>query len=61
MPYSAVSGRIKLSIQLNSSSAVFNGGNNYGAEFGKGTGRAALIGGCFYVIEKTGALKEGIT
>ena len=48
MPYSAVSGRLKLSVQLNSSSAVFNGGDNYGAEFGVGTGRASANGGCFY-------------
>ena len=51
MPYSAVSGRVKLSIQLNSSSAVFNGGDNYGAQFGVGTGRAAANGGCFYRLK----------
>ena len=48
IPYSMASGRIKLSIQLNGSSSVFNGGENYGANFGQGTGNAALNGGCSY-------------
>lgn len=51
MPYSICKGKMKLQVQLNSSSSVFHSGDNYGANFGLGNGRAAADGGCFYQIK----------
>ena len=51
LPYSAVRSRLNISIQLNSSSAVFNGGSNHGADFGVGTSHASLNNGCFYRLK----------
>ena len=50
MPYSVVNGKLKLQINLNSSSSVFFGGNNHGTEIDEGTDRASLLGGCYYKL-----------
>lgn len=50
MPYSIVKGKLKISIQLNSSSSVFHSGANEGQYYGIGTDRASEVGGCFYAL-----------
>ena len=52
IPYSVAKGKIKLQIQLNSSSSVFNSGDLIGANFGLGTARGSQEGGCYYEIRK---------
>ena len=48
LPYALAQGKIKLTIQLNSSSAVLFGGENYGANVGLGTDYASTNGGAYY-------------
>lgn len=50
MPYLAARGKIKLTIQLNSSSAVLFGGDNVGANLQTGSDWASLNGGVYYRI-----------